>query len=118
MSPVHQISKIADISLKVKTLSIILNKYSPMFRRKTERHCNIQTMITNTLEYLNIYFKITSIFPEERKSDIVTENENKMYIIDITVAFDCQEDLYNANSRKIEKYCDLVFIIPFFIDQM
>ena len=34
-----------------------------------------------------------------------------MYIIDITVAFDCQENMSNANDTKIEKYYDSGFVI-------
>ena len=54
--------------------------------------------MTNTLKQLNIDFSITSIFPGGRKPDIVIKNENKKYIIDITMAFDCQEN---------RTYCDL-----------
>ena len=71
-----------------------------MFRRMTESHNQIQSILINTLEQLNIDFSITSMFPGVNKPDVVIENENKNYIIDITMAFDCQENMFNANARK------------------
>ena len=49
---------------------------------------------------LNIDFSISFIFPRELKPDIVIENKNINYIIHITVAFDCQENMSNVNSMK------------------
>ena len=40
------------------------------------------------------------------------ENDNKKYII-YYGAFDCQENMDNANVMKIEIYCDLGFIVPY-----
>ena len=39
------------------------------------------------------------------------------------MVFDYQENMFNvfnvnANSRKLEKYCDLVFVIPYVIDSL
>ena len=73
-----------------------------------------------TSSYIDDYSKtITYLFfnhfwkhPRGRNSDIFIENENKKYIIDINVAFDCQENISTANSRKIEKYCEIGFVIP------
>ena len=101
----------------------IHNKYSSLFRRMTERQKKIQAIVTNTLKQLNNDFSIISIFPKclnliymtdisYMSITIVIENENKKYIIDIAVTFDYQENMYNANSKKIEKYCDLRFVIP------
>ena len=62
------------------------------------------------VDYIAVYlYKHDFIIP-----DIVIENENKTYIIDITMALDWEEHMYNANSKKIEKYCDLGFVIPYF----
>ena len=55
----------------------------------------VQAIMTKTLEQLNIEFSIT-------KLDIVIEYGNKKCTIDITKAFDYQENMYD--SRRIFRF--------------
>ena len=86
---------VVDVSLKMKALYAYLIH---IHLCSEEQHNS--SIMTNTREQLNIDFSIISISPGGRKPDRVIENENKIYIIDIIVTVDCQENMSNAKKNR------------------
>ena len=77
----------------------------------------IQAIVTNILEQLNSDFSITSFL-----SDVV--NLAKLLKMKIKMISSTSrwhlivKNMSNVNFRKIEKYCDLGFVIPYVIGSL